>query len=82
MAPPPSTTACLDHILVPHEGKKHLSDSVLSMTVAFALYGATDAAMALKEEMAFLQVTRAPLIKGEGTGGEGRDPKNIDFALL
>ena len=52
---------------------------MLKLTKAFALCGATDEAMALAEEVAFLQAVRAPLIKrGGGPGGASTDP---DFAL-
>ena len=62
---------CLDHILELPEGKKRYCDTVLAMTKAFALCGTLDEAMALAQEVAFLQAIRAPLIKGEETGGIG-----------
>lgn len=72
---------CLDHILELHDGRKRYCDTVLSMTKAFALCGTTDEAMALTAEVAFLQALRAPLVKGEGDGGDGKPPQNKDFAL-
>jgi type I restriction enzyme R subunit len=73
---------CLDHILELPEGKKRYCDTVLAMTKAFALCGTLDEAMALNDEVTFLQAIRAPLIKGDGTeGGDGRAPKNVDFEL-
>ena len=51
------------------------------MTKAFALCGTLDEAMALNDEVTFLQAIRAPLIKGEDNGGDGRAPKNVDFEL-
>jgi type I restriction enzyme R subunit len=72
--------ACLDHILELHDGRKRFCDTVLSMTKAFALCGTTDEAMALAEEVAFLQALRAPLLKG-GEDGDGGPPVNKDFAL-
>lgn len=70
---------CLDHVLGIPDGKRRFCDTVLKLTKAFALCGATDEAMALAEEVAFLQAVRAPLIKkGGGPGGAGTDP---DFAL-
>jgi len=73
---------CLDHILALPDGRKRFCDIVLSMTKAFALCGTLDEALAVTEEVAFLQAIRAPLIKGDGTdGGDGRAPKNVDFEL-
>jgi type I restriction enzyme, R subunit len=72
---------CLDHILELPEGKKRYCDTVLKMTKAFALCGTLDEAMALDPEITFLQAIRAPLIKGDDVGGDGRAPKNVDFEL-
>jgi type I restriction enzyme R subunit len=72
---------CLDHILELPEGKKRYCDTVLKMTKAFALCGTLDEAMALDPEVTFLQAIRAPLIKGDDVGGDGRAPKNVDFEL-
>ena len=47
-------------------------DTVLSVTKAFALCGTLDEALALNEEVAFLQAIRAPLIKGEGDTPPGK----------
>ena len=53
----------------------------IAMTKAFALCGTLDEAMALDPEVTFLQAIRAPLIKGDEEGGDGRAPKNVDFEL-
>jgi type I restriction enzyme R subunit len=37
--------------------------------------------MALDPEVTFLQAIRAPLVKGDDIGGDGRAPKNVDFQL-
>jgi type I restriction enzyme R subunit len=37
--------------------------------------------MALDPEVTFLQAIRAPLVKGDGVGGDGSAPKNVDFEL-
>lgn len=73
--------ACLDHILALPEGRKRFGDTVLKMTKAFALCGTLEEALALDGELAFLQAVRAPLIKGESKGGDGRPPKDVDGAL-
>ena len=72
---------CLDHILAMPDGKKRYCDTVLAMTKAFALCGTLDEAMALDPEVTFLQAIRAPLVKGDGVGGDGSAPKNVDFEL-
>jgi hypothetical protein len=51
------------------------------MTKAFALCGTLDEAMALDPEVTFLQVIRAPLIKGDEMEGDGRAAKNVDYKL-
>jgi type I restriction enzyme R subunit len=72
---------CLDHILELPDGKKRYCDTVLAMTKAFALCGTLDEAMALDPEVTFLQVIRAPLIKGDEMEGDGRAAKNVDYKL-
>jgi type I restriction enzyme R subunit len=72
---------CLDHILELPDGNKRYCDTVLAMTKAFALCGTLDEAIALDPEVTFLQAIRAPLVKGDGTGCDGRAPKNVDFEL-
>jgi type I restriction enzyme R subunit len=72
---------CLDHILELPDGRKRYCDTVLAMTKAFALCGTLDEAMALNDEVIFLRAIRAPLIKGDEMGGDGRAPKNVDFEL-
>ena len=66
---------CLDHVLGIPDGKQRFCDTVLKLTKGFALCGATDEAMALAEEVAFLQAVRAPLIKGEGRSGGTREDR-------
>jgi type I restriction enzyme R subunit len=72
---------CLDHILEIPDGKTRFCDTVLSLTKAFALCGTTDAALAHAEEVAFLQALRAPLVKGNDAGTDGRAPGRVDAAL-
>ena len=74
-------SACLDHILALPDGRKRFCDTVLKLTKAFALCGTLEDALALDGELAFLQAVRAPLIKGESGGGDGRPPKDVDGAL-
>ncbi|WP_269609280.1 type I restriction endonuclease subunit R [Prochlorococcus marinus] len=70
---------CLDHILGIADGKQRFCDTVLKITKAFALCGATDEAITLTKEVAFLQAIRAPLIKGEV---QNNPPgKGVDYQL-
>ncbi len=71
---------CLDHVLGISDGRQRFCDTVLSVTKAFALCGTLDEALALNEEVAFLQAIRAPLIKGEGDTPPGKKG-DTDFEL-
>ena len=55
----------LIHVLELEDGKQRFCDSVLAMTKAFALCRVLDKALALRDEVAFLQAVRALLIKGD-----------------
>ena len=72
---------CVGHVLGLPDGNKRYCDTVLAITKAFALCGTLDEAMALTDEVAFLQAIRAPIIKGGGVEGDGVPPKNVDFEL-
>ena len=72
---------CLDHILALPEGKNRYGDLVLSITKAFALCGTLEQALALSEEVAFLQGVRALLLKGEQPEGNGSGGRNVDYQL-
>jgi type I restriction enzyme, R subunit len=72
---------CLDHILEIPDGRRRFCDTVLSMTKAFALCGTLEEAMALTGEVAFLQAVRAPLMKGDDSGTDGRGPDNKEYVL-
>jgi type I restriction enzyme R subunit len=51
---------------------------VLSITKAFALCGTLEEALALSEEVAFLQGLRALLLKGEQPDGNRAGGRNVD----
>lgn len=72
---------CLDHILDIPDGRTRFCDTVLALTKALALCGTTDDALALTEEVAFLQALRAPLVKGNDVGTDGKAPDAKEFAL-
>lgn len=52
------------------------------MTKPYALCGTTDAAMALTDEVIFLQAIRAPLVKGDGIGNVRARLRTMIKALL
>ena len=72
---------CLDHILALPEGKKRYCDGVLKATKWFALCGTLEEALALSEEVAFLQGLRALLLKGQQQEGNGSGGRNVDYQL-
>lgn len=72
---------CLDHILALPEGKTRYGDLVLAITKAFALCGTLEEALALSEEVAFLQGVRALLLKGDQPDGNGSGGRNVDYQL-
>lgn len=72
---------CLDHILEIPDGRTRFCDTVLAMMKALALCGTTDEALALFEDIAFLQALRAALVKGSDIGTDGKAPDTKEFAL-
>ena len=72
-------SACLDHILGIPDGKQRFCDTVLKITKAFTLCGATDEAMTFSKVVIFLQAVRAPLIKGDGQ--KIPPGKGVDYQL-
>jgi type I restriction enzyme R subunit len=72
---------CLDHILALPEGKARYGDLVLAITKAFALCGTLEEALALSEEVAFLQGVRALLLKGEPPEGNGSGGRSVNHQL-
>jgi type I restriction enzyme R subunit len=71
--------AALEHILAQEDGKSRFIAAATAMSRAFALAVPADDALAQREEVAFLQVLRAALLKG-GVGGRfHRD--DLDLAV-
>ena len=73
---------CLDHVLGLPNGKQRFCDTLLALTRALALCGASEEALAHNEEIAFLQAVRTALIKDsvKNSGGESTT-REQDFAL-
>lgn len=71
---------CMDYVLEQNDGKKRYCDAVLSVTKAFALCGTLDAAIVLREEVAFLQAVRGALIK-DNDDSPTKPGEGIDYQL-
>ena len=73
---------CLDHVLGLPDGKQRFCNTVLSLTKALALCGASEEALACNDHIAFLQAIRAALMKDSGNGGGGNSTaRDKDCAL-
>ncbi|MGY8682063.1 type I restriction endonuclease subunit R [Bradyrhizobium sp. UFLA05-153] len=59
--------AVANHVLGLDDGKKRFADAVLAASKAFALCGTLDAALAYRDELAFLQAVKVALTKHGGT---------------
>ncbi|HCG00653.1 MAG TPA: DEAD/DEAH box helicase [Chloroflexi bacterium] len=71
--------AALEHILAQEDGKSRFIAAATAMSRAFALAVPADDALALREEVAFLQVLRAALLKGGAGDRFHRD--DLDLAV-
>jgi len=69
-----------NHILGLEEGKKRFADTVLAASKAFALCCTLDAALAHRDELAFLQAVKAALTKF-GTSGKKLSDEQKEHAL-
>jgi type I restriction enzyme, R subunit len=71
--------AALEHVLAQEDGRERLLASVGALSNAFALAVPHEDALALRDEVAFVQAVRAALPKG---GIEGRrGPAEIEYAV-
>jgi len=69
----------MNYILELDDGKKRFLDAVTALSRAFTRCGTHDAAMAIREDVAFFQAIRAAFIKH--TQSEGKSPEEIDTAI-
>lgn len=69
-----------EHILGLQDGKERFIREVMILGQAFALAVPHEAAMAIKDEVAFFQAVRSRLVKFTGTGG-GRSDYEIETAV-
>ena len=70
--------AAQEHILAQDDGKNRLNQAVGDLSKAFALAVPHDAALAIRDEIAFFQAVRAALNKG---GGDGKTDHELDHAI-
>ena len=69
----------MEHILTQKDGKKRYMDTVARLSSAFALAMPDEAALEIRDEVAFLQAVRAVLAKVTPTDGKSRE--DIDSAV-
>ena len=69
----------MEHILAQKDGKKRYMDTVARLSSAFALAMPDEAALEIREEVAFFQAVRAVFAKS--TPSEGKSREDIDSAV-
>jgi type I restriction enzyme R subunit len=67
-----------EHVLRQENGKQRFMQVVTDLSCAFALCAATDAAIALRDDIAFFQAIKAQLAK---TSGSQKSPDELDAAV-
>lgn len=67
-----------EHVLTQDDGKARFVKVVTDLSRAFALCAASDAAVAVRDDIAFFQAIKAALAK---PAGERRSPEALDFAV-
>jgi type I restriction enzyme R subunit len=70
--------AAQEHILAQDDGKNRLNQAVGELSKAFALAVPADAALAVRDDVAFFQAVRAALNKNEGGG---KSDHELDHAI-
>ena len=71
--------AAQEHILVQTDGKKRFVQMVTELSRAFALCAASDAATAVRDDVAFFQAIKAALVKT--VSRSGKSPDQLDAAV-
>ncbi|MFI5072438.1 MAG: type I restriction endonuclease subunit R, partial [Terriglobales bacterium] len=71
--------AAQDHVLTLTDGKNRLLRAVAELSQAFALAVPHDRALAIRDEVGFLQAVRAVLVKGSSSGQKAEE--DLDFAI-
>ncbi len=70
--------AAQEHVLLQEDGKQRFVQVVTDLSRAFALCAATDAAIELRDDIAFFQAIKAQLAK---TSGSQKPPEQMDQAI-
>jgi type I restriction enzyme R subunit len=71
--------AAAEHVLAQENGKERLLKSVTQLSKAFALSVPHEAAIAIRDDVAFFQALRAALVKTTPSGG--KSPEELDAAV-
>ena len=71
--------AAQEHVLEQPDGKKRFVQVVTELSRAFALCAASDAATAIRDDVAFFQAIKAALVKTVSRGG--KSPDQLDAAV-
>jgi type I restriction enzyme R subunit len=71
--------AAQEHVLVQTDGKKRFVQVVIELSRTFALCAASDAATAIRDEVAFFQAIKAALVKT--VSRSGKSPDQLDAAV-
>ncbi|BBL74215.1 type I restriction endonuclease subunit R [Methylomagnum ishizawai] len=73
--------AAQEHILAQDDGKHRLQQAVGDLGKAFALAVPHEAALSIRDEVAFFQAVRVALSKGEGGGSGPQTDYQLDHAI-
>jgi len=74
--------AAMDHVLGQKDGKARFLAAVLALSQAFALAVPHDAALAIRDDVAFIQAVRAAILKIGASGGDGgKSSEDYDHAI-
>ncbi|MBI4678966.1 MAG: type I restriction endonuclease subunit R [Elusimicrobia bacterium] len=71
--------AAMEHVLTQKDGKVRFMKAVTELSKAFALAVPNEKALAIRDEVGFLQALRAAFVKNTGT--DGKDPEDLDSAI-
>jgi type I restriction enzyme R subunit len=72
--------AAQEHVLAQEDGKKRFTQAVTELSQAFALSVPADAAIQIRDDVAFFQALRAVIVKGDPDLG-GRSADDIEHAI-
>ena len=71
--------AAQEHVLTQEDGKRRFVQVITDLSRAFALCAASDAAIAIRDDIAFFQAVKSALVKL--AGGQRKSPEELDAAI-